>query len=377
VSRLRDACRTEAVLTPDRLNIRSPKPILLALLAVFAIGVLIPCSAAASSSVAVPLRGLKPGATGPAVRQLQRTLAHLGYAVKPDGQFGPHTASIVRIFRLRVGLPRSAKVTTRMLRMLHKAQNGGRGDLRWLGIRRLAVGAHGHDVRALQNDLTKLGYVATTDGQFGPQTRLSVRSFERSAGLKIDGVMSSKEARTLKKIARAGRDAGAVSSTATPAAGQTVAATPAATTPAQPAGQVSSAPTVNATIVNGLAVAPAGAPEAVIQIIAAGNAIASFPYRYGGGHDTWQDTGYDCSGSVSFALHGANLLQTPMSSYDFPGWGEAGPGQWVTVYGSQSHAYMVVAGLRFDTSASKGGGSRWTTEMRSPAGYIARHPAGL
>ena len=71
------------------------------------------------------------------------------------------------------------------------------------------------------------------------------------------------------------------------------------------------------------------------------------------------------------------LIDTPMSSYDFPGWGDPGPGQWVTVYGMQSHAYMVVAGLRFDTSASKGGGSRWTTEQRSPAGYVAVHPSGL
>jgi peptidoglycan hydrolase-like protein with peptidoglycan-binding domain len=370
------------MLTPDRLNIRSPKPFLLLLLALFAVGALIPCAASARSSVAVPLRGLKPGTTGPAVRQLQRTLERLGYAVKPDGQFGPHTASIVRIFRIKVGLPRSARVTARMVRKLHAAQNGGRGDLRWLGIRRLAVGARGHDVRALQNDLTKLGFVAATDGQFGPQTRLSVRSFERAAGLKIDGVMQPREARTLKKVAKAGHEAGAVSTTATQVAGQAVAATPAtstpaSSTPAQPAGQVSSAPTANATIVNGLAVAPPGAPEAVVQIIAAGNAIASFPYRYGGGHQSWKDTGYDCSGSVSFALHGANLISAPMSSYDFPAWGEAGPGQWVTVYGSQPHAYMVVAGLRFDTSASKGGGSRWTTEMRSPAGYVARHPAGL
>ena len=148
--------------------------------------------------------------------------------------------------------------------------------------------------------------------------------------------------------------------------------------PAQPTGQAATPPPAVASIgANGLAIAPAGAPPAVVAIIAAGNAIAHFPYRYGGGHDTWRDTGYDCSGSVSFALHGAGLLDTPMSSYDFPAWGEGGPGQWVTVYARQDHAYMVVAGLRFDTSASKGGGSRWTTEPRSPDGYVARHPAGL
>ena len=105
--------------------------------------------------------------------------------------------------------------------------------------------------------------------------------------------------------------------------------------------------------------------------------IAHFPYRFGGGHQNWQDTGYDCSGSVSYALHGAGLLDTPLASYDFYAWGEPGPGQWVTIYARDDHAYMVVAGLRYDTSASKGGGSRWTTAGRVPAGYIARHPAGL
>ena len=271
--------------------------------------------------------------------------------------------------------------------MLHRAQNGGPGDLRWLGIRRLAVGTRGRDVRLLQKDLTKLGYTAASDGQFGPQTRFSVRSFERAAGLKIDGVMSPREARTLKKVVRSGTDAGAVSqqpttatatTTATPTATQ-IPPTSTPTPPAQPTGQAATSPPAVASIgADGLAIAPAGAPAAVVAIIAAGNAIAHFPYRYGGGHDTWHDTGYDCSGSVSFALHGAGLLDTPMSSYDFPAWGESGPGQWVTVYARQDHAYMVVAGLRFDTSASKGGGSRWTTEPRSPdrlRGASPRRPA--
>jgi peptidoglycan hydrolase-like protein with peptidoglycan-binding domain len=353
------------------------------LVALLAGGALIPCTAAASSAIGSPLRGLRPGTTGPAVRHLQKMLAHLGYSVKADGQFGPHTAQVVRIFRSEAGLARSSRVTARFVRMLHRAQNGGPGDLRWLGMRRLAVGTRGRDVRLLQKDLTKLGYTAATDGQFGPQTRLSVRSFERAAGLKIDGVIGPREARTLKKVVRSGREAGAVSQTPAPA--PTTSTAPVTQipptsepTPAQPAGQAASPPPTPGSIgPNGLAIAPAGAPAVVVAIIAAGNAIAHFPYRYGGGHDTWHDTGYDCSGSVSFALHGAGLLDTPMSSYDFPAWGEAGTGQWVTVYARQDHAYMVVAGLRFDTSASKGGGSRWTTEPRAPSGYVARHPAGL
>ena len=309
-------------------------------------------------------------------------LAHLGYVVRTDGQFGAHTANVVRSFRAATGLPRSSRVTPKFLRLLRRAQYGGRGDRRWLGIRRLTLGAKGHDVRLLQKDLTALGYVAVSDGQFGPQTRASIRSFERSAGLTIDGTMSPKEARTLKKVVRAGAQAGAVSRlpAAPPAAATpvvpTLTATPAA--PAPSTGEVSSAPPANGTIgADGLAAPPAGAPAAVVAIIEAGNQIAHKPYLYGGGHTSWVDSGYDCSGSVSFALHGAGLIDTPMSSYDFPGWGDPGPGQWVTVYGMASHAYMVVAGLRFDTSASKGGGSRWTTVQRSPAGYVAVHPPGL
>jgi peptidoglycan hydrolase-like protein with peptidoglycan-binding domain len=346
------------------------------LLAIFAIGVLTP-SAFANSQSSAALRGLRPGTSGPAVRHLQKLLAHLGYAVKADGQFGGRTANVVRTFRVATGLPRSSRVTAKFLRKLKRAQNGGPGDRRWLGIRRLTVGAKGHDVIVLQKDLTQLGYAAASDGEFGPKTRVSVRLFERSAGLQVDGVVSAKEARTLKKVARLGASAGAVSLKT----GATVAPTTLATPPAAPveaAPAVSAAPTAAATIgADGLAIAPPGAPAAVVAIIQAGNQIAHKPYLYGGGHDSWQDSGYDCSGSVSFALHGAGLIDTPMSSYDFPGWGQPGPGQWVTVYGMASHAYMVVAGIRFDTSSSKGGGSRWTTEPRSSAGYTAVHPAGL
>jgi hypothetical protein len=120
-----------------------------------------------------------------------------------------------------------------------------------------------------------------------------------------------------------------------------------------------------------------GAPDAVRQIASGADAIAGLPYVWGGGHGSWNASGYDCSGSVSYALHGANLLDHPMASGDLESWGQSGPGQWVTVYANGGHAYMVVAGLRFDTSASKGGGSRWTAEQRSSAGYVAVHPAGL
>jgi peptidoglycan hydrolase-like protein with peptidoglycan-binding domain len=371
-------------LTPVRSRSRLTRSLPALLAAIFALGVLAPSALASSSGYSITLRGLRPGTSGPAVRTLQRQLAKLGYAIKADGQFGAHTATAVRTFRTETHMPRSSRVTKKFVRFLKRAQNGGLGDNRWLGIRRLAVGARGHDVRLLQGELTKLGYKASTDGQFGPKTRTSVRLFEHAAGLSVDGVISTKEARTLKRIAKTGLEAGAVSklAAAAPTTDDGAAATTAApaTTVAANAvtGETAPAPPAVATIgADGLAIPPAGAPAAVVAIIQAGNQIAHMPYRYGGGHGSWTDTGYDCSGSVSFALHGAGLLDSPLSSYEFPTWGQAGPGTWVTVYGNEGHAYMVVAGLRFDTSASKGGGSRWTAEPRSPSGYVASHPAGL
>ncbi len=128
---------------------------------------------------------------------------------------------------------------------------------------------------------------------------------------------------------------------------------------------------------DGTAQAPKAAPEVVKEVIAAGNQVASLPYRYGGGHGNWTDTGYDCSGSVSFALHGAGLLAQSAPSTGFYGFGESGPGKWITIYANGGHMYMVVAGLRFDTSGASQSGSRWQTQARSNAGYVVRHPAGL
>jgi hypothetical protein len=128
----------------------------------------------------------------------------------------------------------------------------------------------------------------------------------------------------------------------------------------------------------GRAVAPADAPKAVKQIIAAGNKIASKPYVYGGGHRSWRSAGYDCSGSVSYALRGAKLLTSPLASGDFINWGEAGAGSWVTLYTKSSHIFAVIAGLRFDTSGRTGNrGTRWQTTMRSAKGYTVRHPVNL
>jgi peptidoglycan hydrolase CwlO-like protein len=124
---------------------------------------------------------------------------------------------------------------------------------------------------------------------------------------------------------------------------------------------------------DGTATAPANAPEAVKGAIAAANAISDMPYVYGGGHGSFEASGYDCSGSVSYALHGGGLLSTPLDSTGFMTWGESGPGEWITVYSNPGHAYVVIAGLRFDTSG--GAGPRWQGP-RDPAGFVATHPPG-
>jgi cell wall-associated NlpC family hydrolase len=128
---------------------------------------------------------------------------------------------------------------------------------------------------------------------------------------------------------------------------------------------------------NGIALPPLEAPEEVKQIIEAGNIIARSPYKWGGGHGKWLDNGYDCSGSVSFALAAAGLLEGPMASGPLMGWGEPGKGKWVTIYTHSGHVFMEVAGVLFDTSNARVTGSRWGNQMRSTAGFVARHPAGL
>jgi cell wall-associated NlpC family hydrolase len=128
---------------------------------------------------------------------------------------------------------------------------------------------------------------------------------------------------------------------------------------------------------DGTAVAPDDAPEPVKRVIQAGNAIAKFPYKWGGGHGAWRDNGYDCSGSVSFALAGAGLLGAPLTSGGFIDWGAEGPGEWITIYTNPGHIFMVVAGLRFDTSGQGRAGTRWQEAPRSTAGFVVRSVPGL
>lgn len=205
-----------------------------------------------------------------------------------------------------------------------------------------------------------------------------MRRFERDPGLPPDARLTRDEKRLLERHG-AGSQAPPPEAPAAPAEGAVPVGDPTAPIiPQAPA--IAEVPGAAAQLTpEGLAIPPADAPQAVRDVILAGNEIALAPYRYGGGHGAdWEDTGYDCSGSMSYALHGGDLLDVPLISTDFGyGYGVRGKGRWITTYGHGGHSYMTVAGLRFDTTARKETGSRWTDEARSPRGYGARHPRGL
>src|SRR5829696_227494 len=186
-----------------------------------------------------------------------------------------------------------------------------------------------------------------------------------------------------RRLAVAGITALLALAVAVPAAAQTggtgtPGSTTTTTTPTAPVG-----PPGRATIrKDGTAVAPADAPPAIQAAIAAGNAIHTYPYRWGGGHRTFYDKGYDCSGAVSYVLHAAGFLSSPLPSGPLASsWGAPGKGRWITVYANAGHAYMVAAGLRFDTSAvgeklNQGSGPRWRKTKRKPLGYTAKYYPG-
>ena len=229
--------------------------------------------------------------------------------------------------------------------------------------RTLSKGQRGADVRALQKLLRQAGFPARVDGVFGRGTYRSVRRLERELGLRVDGRLTRSEIRRVRVALKPAKGSGGFSADAMNR--------PRAVSSQEAAGSKAQL------TADGLAIPPADAPEEVKKVIAAANEIAKTPYRYGGGHGRWKDTGYDCSGSVSYALHGGGLLDASMPSGGFTSWGESGPGKWITTYANGGHMYMVVAGLRFDTSGRSRTGSRWQRSTRSSSGFTVRHPEGL
>lgn len=343
-----------------------------AFMAVMALG----APATALAARAFGSRVLQQGMSGSDVKTLQKFLSIAGFRTQVDGSFGPITAGNVRRFERANRLPANGVVTKPAARELQalvedrtngRAASGGGGALvnpmappptapapttitpvgtGLFGGRVLQLGMRGPSIREMQEYLSAAGFPVAADGDFGSATQQAAMAFQTAKNLPANGIMSATPASALRAAVAA------IDSNNTGAK--------AVLTPA------------------GLAVAPANAPPVVQQVIAAANQIATLPYIYGGGHGKWIDSGYDCSGSTSFALHGAGLISAPEDSGELESYGEPGPGVWITLYANAGHVYMNVAGLWFDTAAQSSGNGDWSATRISPSsGFIVRHPGGL
>ncbi len=369
-----------------------------AMAVVFTAALAMPVSALARAQ-RLGSRVLHQGMTGPDVMTLQRDLTRVGLPTPSVGRFGAATKRTVRRFERVYHLPVNGIVKPSFVRELKlllatgphavavadsSSANGGsgigggsatkstkssgkagsrttvttvkrNGSSQHLGQRTLRQGMHGHDVRVLQGYLTLVGYPTNVDGSFGPTTTTSVIAFKSAHGLRANGVVNYDDQLALRQAVAQALAGGAVS---------------------------------NATInPDGTATAPAGAPAVVQTVIASANQIIGKPYLYAGGHGKWNDVGYDCSGSVSYALHGAGLLSTSEDSTGLESYGSPGPGKWITIYADSSHTWVVVAGIAFDTAnyggpnIPSGSGPRWRTNptgnLADGGNYVVRHPSGL
>jgi peptidoglycan hydrolase-like protein with peptidoglycan-binding domain len=323
-------------------------------------------------------RILRQGMRGADVRALQRDLTNAGFKIAPSGVFGPVTLRKVRAFQRQFALKVDGIVDAAFLRemqiVLLPSDSAASGVL---GQRTLRPGMRGTDVRTLQRDLSTTGYPTAADGRFGRATKTSVEYFQQDNGLRANGVVTYQESLVLRELVAVVRVGGHNSGLGN---GRVAAPPPPPTGPGGATGRAA----INA---NGTATPPANAPAQVQEVIAAANRIIDTPYVWGGGHGSWRSDGYDCSGAVSFALHGGNLLASPEDSTSLESYGNPGPGKWITIYADASHAFMVVAGRAFDTAdyggpnIPGGSGPRWrsnpTGNLNDGGDYIVRHPPGL
>lgn len=281
----------------------------------------------AASTKTVKVHG-KARIIGHSVRAVQHELG-----IPADGIFGPQSLKALKRFQSSHGLDADGIVGPSTWRAL--VRDGGGGSTRSSKQEaRSAVKTEGAGVEALQRALG-----ISADGDFGPGTEQALKRWQSSRGLEADGVAGPATRSALGlgdgPVLKRGGDGGGKSG------------------------------------------GGSNADAKIAQMIAAGNRIQSTPYIYGGGHGSFDDSGYDCSGSVSYVLHGAGLLDAPLASGGFTSWGEPGPGKRVTIYANAGHAYMVIDGRRFDTSGASSAGTRWQADDRSSAGYVAVHPPGL
>jgi peptidoglycan hydrolase-like protein with peptidoglycan-binding domain len=311
-------------------------------------------SAAGVRRDAVNFTPSEAGAPGSAnaVARLQHAL-HM----QADGSFGPETEAAIRRLQARHGLTADgvAGPATWSLLGIHGEETLSPPSSALSHSSRHHVSATVSSTSSTEapggNAVTRLQHALhmQADGSFGPETEAAIRRLQARHGLTADGVVGPATWALLgissepelkppaSAMAHEGSKSGSTSSTG-----------------------------------------GGGESSGVLaRVISAGDEIATRPYVFGGGHGSFQSTGYDCSGSVSYALHGGGLLSSPEDSSALESYGEAGPGRHITIYANSEHAFMVIDGKRFDTIAQQETGTRWSDSMTSTAGYVARHPAGL
>ena len=295
---------------------------------------------------------------GSDVRVLQRLLTRAGFHTPVTGTFGSSTERSVSAFERQWQMKANGTVTRSVATELRSivtgaASNGGSSfavtasTVDPVSAPTLAQGSTGKWVKTLQADLTFVGYPTSIDGQFGASTKQSVNQFKAAHGYAADGVMGTQAWATLLQAVKQTED------------------TPTAKARLNPDGTVT---------------APAGAPQVIQTMIAAANQIATKPYCYAGGHGKWQDSCYDCSGSVSFVLHAAGILSVSEDSTQLESYGSRGAGRWVTIWANAGHTYMEIAGLFFDTAAQSSNSlnDRWSkTNIENNGAFVVRHPTGL